>query len=396
MTETLESIYLDHAATTPVDPRVLDAMLPFFAEEYGNPSSLYGLARHAHQALEDARRSVADVLSCHPSDVIFTGGGTESDNLAIKGVAWALRGNGNHVVTSSVEHHAVGHTCEWLRQFGFEVTYVPVDRNGLVDPDTVGRAITDRTVLVTVMYANNEVGTLQPIREIAALARARGIPVHTDAVQAAGALPLDVDLLGVDLLSISGHKFYGPKGSGALYVRRGTPMHPLVHGGSQESSRRAGTENVPGIVGLATALRLAEAEREEEAERVARLRDRLIDGVLSRIPKARLNGHPTRRLPNNANFCFEGVEGEAIVLHLDHRGIAASSGSACTTGSEEPSHVLLAMGISADIARGSLRLTLGRSTTHEQVEMVLDVLPEVIRKLRAMSPSPTLQSIVGA
>jgi len=382
-----DTIYLDHAATTPVDPLVLEAMLPYFAERYGNPSGIYGLAREARRALDQARRAVAEVLGCQASEVVFTSGGSESDNLAIRGVAWALRERGNHVVTTSVEHHAVGHTCEALRQLGFEVTYVPVDRDGLVDPDEVGRSITDRTVLVSVMYANNEVGTVQPIAEIGRTARERGVVFHTDAVQAAGALSLDVNSLNCDLLSLSAHKCYGPKGVGVLYVRSGTPWLPQQTGGSQEMGRRAGTENVPGIVGAARALSLAYERLADEVEHSRALRDLLIEGVLSRVPRARLNGHPTRRLPNNASFCFEGVEGEALLLHLDHLGIAASSGSACTTGSEEPSHVLLAMGLPPDVARGSLRLTVGRSNTLEQVERVLEVLPGIVRRLRAMSPS---------
>ena len=384
------TIYLDHAATTPLDPRVLEAMLPYLGASFGNPSSLYGLAREARAALADARRAVAEALGCASGEVVFTGGGSEADNLAIKGVAWALRGRGNHLVTSSVEHHAVLHTCQWLERHGFSVTYLPVDGYGRIDPDDVGRAITDRTTLVSVMSANNEVGTIQPIAEIGRIARARGVAFHTDAVQAAGALPLHVDALGVDLLSLSAHKLYGPKGVGALYVRAGTSLEPLISGGGQERGQRAGTENVAAIVGLGRALALAEERRESDVAHARRLRDRLIAGVTERIPGARLSGHPTERLPNSASFTFRGVEGESILLHLDHLRIAASSGSACTTGSEEPSHVLLALGLSAEEARGSLRLTVGRSNTAEEIERAIEVLPGIVQRLRAMSPAAVL------
>lgn len=380
-------IYMDHAATTAVAPRVVEAMLPYFTEKYGNASSVHGFGREAQQALEGARKTVADILGASPEEIIFTSCGTESDNLAIRGVAFAQQNKGNHIITSSIEHHAVGHTCEQLRsRFGFEVTYVPVDKYGRVDPDAVGRAITDRTVLITIMYANNEVGTVQPVAEIGKLARAKGVPFHTDAVQAGGTLNLNVDTLNVDLVSLSAHKFYGPKGVGILYQRRGTPLLPMQTGGGHERGRRAGTENLPYIVGLATALQLAYEKRESNNARIAALRERLVSGVLSSIPDAYLTGHPTARLPNNASFVFHGIEGEAILLSLDLMGVAASSGSACTSGATEPSHVLTSLGLPIDICHGSLRLTLGNDNTPQDVDYVLSVLPVIVRKLRAMSP----------
>ncbi len=386
-TSVRQPIYLDHAATTAVDPRVVEAMLPYFTASYGNPSSLYRLAAESKGAVDRARSTVAEILGARPSEIIFTSCGTESDNLALRGAAMAARTRGNHIITTPIEHHAVGNTCEQLaRDFGFEVTYVPVDRHGLVDPEAVGRAITPRTVLVSVMYANNEIGTIEPIAEIGRIARRRGIVYHTDAVQAAGSLPLDVDALGVDMLSLSGHKFYAPKGIGVLYVRQGTPLLPIQTGGSQERGRRAGTENVPYIVGLATALRLAYDHLEAEVTRLQALRNRLIAGVLGRIPDTRLTGHPTRRLANNASFVFAGVEGESILLQLDLAGVAASSGSACASSEEGPSHVLTAIGLDPVAARGSLRLSLGRENTSADVDYVLDVLPGIVQKLRAMSP----------
>ncbi len=387
-TKPVRTVYLDHAATTAVDPRVVEAMLPYFTEKYGNPSSIYALGREAAAAVDQARRTVAEVLHAQPRDIVFTSSGTESDNLAIKGCAFAQRKQGkNHIITSPIEHHAVGHTVEQLvKEFGFEVTVVPVDRYGVVDPDDVGRAITDRTALVTIMYANNEVGTIEPIPEIGAITRRKGVPFHTDAVQAGGSLDLDVERLGVDFLSLSAHKFYGPKGVGVLYVRRFAPLMPILTGGGHERNRRASTENVPGIVGLATALRLAHERREEENAHVARLRDRLIQGILSTIPDVQLTGHPTNRLPNSASFVFYGIEGEAILLNLDLQGVAASSGSACTSASLEPSHVLLAMQVPVEIAHGSLRLTLGRENTDEDVDYVISILPGIVEKLRAMSP----------
>ncbi len=382
-----EIIYLDHAATTPVAPAVLEAMLPFFREKFANPSSLYGPAREVRRAIDQARDTVARVLGARSSEIIFTSGGTESDNLAIKGVAFANRHRGNHIITSRVEHHAVLHTCEYLEKFGFRVTYLPVDRTGLVDLNALEDALDDQTILVSIMYANNEVGTIQPLKEIAQLLRPRGIIFHTDAVQAAGALPLNVDDLGVDLLSLSAHKFYGPKGAGVLYVRRGVTFWPQQHGGGQERGRRAGTENVPGIVGLAKALELAEQNRPQYVAHCQALRDRLIQGVLERIPGAVLTGHPTQRLPNNASFCLEGIDAESLLLMLDRRGVCASSGSACTSGSLEPSHVLLAMGIQSPLALGSLRLTVGLDNTPEQIDRALDILVESVQKLRALMPA---------
>jgi cysteine desulfurase len=384
-----KAIYLDHAATTAVDPRVVEAMLPYFNPRYGNASSIYSLGQESAQAIDEARRTVADILGCQPREVIFTSCGTESDNLALRGVGWARRnlGKGNHIITSPIEHHAVSHTCEQLeKHFGFEITYLPVDRHGLVDPDDVGRAIKDNTILVSVMYANNEVGTIEPIAEIGQVARQMGVPFHTDAVQAGGVLNLDVDELNVDLLSLSAHKFYGPKGVGVLYARKGVPLLPTQTGGGHERNRRAGTENVPYIVGLATALKVAYQELEANNQRIAALRDRLIEGVLASIDEVELTGHPTNRLPNNASFVFKYIEGESILLNLDLAGIYASSGSACASGSLEPSHVLLAMGFPHEVAHGSLRLTLGRENTEEDVDYVLEVLPGIVQKLRDMSP----------
>ncbi len=380
-------LYLDHAATTATDPRVLEAMLPFFSEDYGNPSSLYRSAGRARQALQNARSTVAEVLGARPKEVVFTGCGTESDNLAIRGVALARRRQGRHIITTPIEHSAVLQTCQQLQQvFGYRVTYVPVDSAGMVDPDEIGRAITPETTLISVMYANNEVGTIQPIAEIGRIARQRGVTFHTDAVQAGGALDLDVERLHVDLLSLSGHKLYAPKGVGVLYVRQGTPILPTQTGGGQEFGLRSGTENVPYAVGMAHALRLAHDVRASEGERLRSLRDRLVRGVLEAVPDARLTGHPTERLPGNASFCFGGLEGEALLLRLDVAGICASTGSACASMEEAPSHVLTAMGIDVTEARGSLRLTLGRENNDEDVARVLGVLPRIVADLRAMSP----------
>lgn len=376
-------IYLDHAATTALDRRVLDAMIPYFTNEYGNASSIYTLGRHAMQAVDGAREQVAEILNCRPTEIIFTGGGSESDNLALKGLAFTAQKKGNHIITTSIEHHAVLHTCHYLERFGFKTTYLPVDHFGRVDPDEVARAITAETILVSVMYANNEVGTIEPIAEIGRICRARKIPFHVDAVQAGGSLPLDVAALNVDLLSLSAHKFYGPKGVGMLYVRQGVRLLPQLQGGSQERGKRAGTENVAGIVGAATALRLAYEDLPQTQPRIRALRDRLISGVLS-IPGSELTGHPGERLPNNASFVFAGVEGEAILLNLDLLGIAASSGSACTSGSVDPSHVLSAMGFSAEQASGSLRLTPGKENTEQDVETFLTALPGILEKLRSL------------
>ena len=388
------TVYLDHAGTTPLDSKVLEAMVPYFTQHFGNPSSLHSVGQEARYALDEARERVAGVLNCRPREIVFTAGGTESDNAAIHGVATALHETGNHIVTSSVEHHAVLHACQYLESQGFEVTYLSVDADGMVQPEAVYNAINERTTLVSIMYGNNEIGTINPISEIAKSVKKRAeelsrtIVFHTDAVQAAGYLSLDVAELGVDLLSLSGHKFHGPKGTGVLYMKRGSPYLPLIHGGGQERDRRSGTENIPGIIGLSLALEAADTVREETSQRCAALRDRIIDSVLQQIPGSRLNGHATQRLPNNANFSFTGVEGEPILLGLDVARIAASSGSACSSGSLEPSHVLLALGQSAEIARGSLRLTLGRDNTEDEVEYLLGVLVGLVQRLRQL-PSLT-------
>ncbi|MDD3858335.1 MAG: cysteine desulfurase NifS [Methanoculleus sp.] len=379
-------VYMDHAATTPTRPEVIEEMLPCFSERFGNPSSLYALAREAKVTVEKARGQVAAAIGASPEEIFFTSGGTEADNWAIKGVTAASRRKGDHIVTSAIEHHAVHHPCEVLEKQGYRVTYLPVDEFGRVDPAAVEEAITDKTTLVSVMTANNEIGTIQPVAAIAKVAHDHNIPFHTDAVQAIGAIPIDVDSMGIDLLSLSAHKFGGPKGTGALYIRRGTRIGTFMDGGAQERGRRAGTENVPGIVGLGRAIELATAEMPQNAARLAAMRDRLIQGILETIPDTRLNGHPTERLPNNANVAFRYVEGESILLSLDALGIAASTGSACTSASLEPSHVLTACGLSPEHAHGSLRLTLGPRNTEDDVDYVLSVLPRVIERLRKMSP----------
>ena len=378
----MNRIYLDHAATTAVSPEVLREMLPFMTECFGNAASIHGTGREAHRALDRARKQVAAVLGAQPQEIYFTSGGSESDNWAVKGVAWAARGRGKHVITSAVEHHAVLNACAWLEGMGFEVTRLPVDALGRVDPDSVARAVRPDTVLISVMTANNEIGTLQPIREIGELARSRGVPFHTDAVQAAGHIPVNVEELQVDLLSLSAHKFHGPKGVGVLYVRRGTKLDSLIHGGAQERGLRAGTPNVPGAVGLAKALDLAAASLPESADRVRALRDLLIREIRARIPDAVLNGDPERRLPGNVHFSFPGVDGEALLLRLDLAGIACSGGSACTSGAQEPSHVLAAIGQAPDLAKGGLRMTLGEENTPEEIKEVLHVLPEIVQDLK--------------
>jgi cysteine desulfurase len=380
-----ETIYLDHAATTPVDSRVAAAMWPYWTERYGNSASIHAYGRAAAKGLEAARGQVADVLGCHPTEIIFTGGGTESDNLALRGVAWAAREakKGNHIITSAIEHHAVGHTAEQLQdRFGFDVTVVPVDEYGRVDPDDVGRAMREDTILISIVYANNEVGTIQPVTEIGRIARAHRVLFHTDAVQAAGKLDLNVGRLKVDLLTLSAHKFYGPKGSGILYVQHEVALAAVLTGGGQERGQRPGTINVAGSVGLATALDLAEANRESETTRLVKLRDHLIKGVLSRIPDAQLTGHPMERLADHTSFAFKDCDGEMLVLGLDLAGIAASTGSACAIGDPKPSFVLTAMGLEPEWGTGSLRLTLGCGTTAEHIERVLDVLPAMVEKTR--------------
>lgn len=382
MTEQL--IYLDHAATTPLDPAVLEAMQPYLSGHFGNPSSIHRAGRVALHALDEAREVVGAVLGARPREIIFTGSGSEADNLAIKGVALAQqqRGRGRHIITSTIEHHAVLHTIEYLEQFGFAATRLPVDERGLISPADLHAALRPDTVLVSLMYANNEIGTIQPLAELGAICRAHGVPFHTDAVQAAGLLPLHVDALQVDLLTLAAHKFYGPKGVGLLYVRQGTPLLPQINGGGQERQRRAGTENVAGIVGLAAALRLAEARRDWSVEHCMRLRDRLIDGLLESIPAAWLNGDRARRLPNNANVAFADADGESILLLLDQQGICASSGSACTSGALDPSHVLLALGQTPAQASSAIRFSVGKDTTAAHIERVLALLPGIIARLR--------------
>jgi cysteine desulfurase len=384
--ERRRSVYMDHAATTPTRPEVARAMLPYFSERFGNPSSLYTLAREAKEAVEEARGRVAAAIGADPEEIYFTAGGTAADNWAIKGMAAANRKKGDHIVTSSIEHHAVLHPCQALEKQGYRVTYLPVDEFGRVEPASVEEAINDKTILVSVMAANNEIGTIQPVAAISQIAHDHGVPFHTDAVQAIGAFPVDVNAMGADLLAISAHKFGGPKGVGALYVRRRTRIGTLMDGGAQERGRRAGTENVPGIVGLGRAIELAVGEMPQKAPRLAAMRDRLIREILETIPDTRLNGHPTERLANNVNVAFRYVEGESILLMLDALGVAASTRSACTSASLEPSHVLTTCGLPPEHAHGSLRLTLGSRNTEEDVDYVLEVLPGVIGRLREISP----------
>jgi len=382
----MKRIYLDYAATTPTHPEVVKAMLPYFTDAFGNPSSIYSYGQEAKGAIEEARVKVADLIGARDEEIVFTSGGTEADNFAIKGVAFANESKGNHIIASSIEHHAVIETCKFLERRGFGITYLPVDEYGLVDPSDVKRAITDKTILISVMHANNEMGTMEPIAEIGRIAQEAGICFHTDAVQTAGNIPVDVNELGVDLLSMSAHKLYGPKGIGALYIRKGTKLVAFMHGGEQERRRRASTENVPGIVGFGRAVELAQQEMCEEVERLTCLRDKLIKALLERIDNTRLNGHPVQRLPNNVNVSADYVEGESMVLNLDLEGICVSTGSACSSSSLEPSHVFLAMGLPHEQAHGSLRFSLGRWTTEEEIERVLDILPRIVAKLRAMSP----------
>jgi cysteine desulfurase len=385
-----ERIYLDHAATTPLDSRVLEAMLPYLREHWGNPSSLYAEAREARKGLDAARRTVAELLGCQPQEIVFTSGGSESDSLAVRGSAYAARRRGDHIITSAIEHHAVLHTVQQLAKEGFRATYLPVDGQGFVDLTALAEAVTPETVLVSIMYANNEVGTVEPIAEAARVVKERNprCIFHTDAVQAVGMLDIDVDRLGVDLLSIGGHKIYGPKGAGALYVRTRTPLQPRILGGSQERNRRAGTENVAGAVGLAKAMELACGEMADRTAHYRTLRNRLLAEVPARVPFTDITGpsDPERRLANSFSCCFRFVEGEAVLIALDLAGIAASSGSACTSGSLEPSHVLTAMGIPEELARGSLRVTLGKDNTPAEIERFLDVLPGLVVRLRELSP----------
>ncbi len=377
-------IYVDHGATTPTDPRVVEAMLPFFTEKFGNASSVHQFGQEAREAVDRSREIVASAIGASPQEIVFTSGATEADNFAVLGAAWANESRGRHIITSTVEHHAVLEPCRVLESRGCAVTYLPVDRTGRVDPDDVRRAIRDDTILISVMHANNEIGTLEPVAEIGPLARERGILMHTDATQSVGILPVNVDALSVDLLSMSAHKRYGPKGVGALYIRKGSKVARMQHGGSHERNRRAGTENVPAIVGFGTAVTIALAGMEEEADRLRRLRDRLSDG-LARLDGAHVNGHPTERLSGTVNVSFEGTDSESILLALDFQGVAASSGSACTSGSLEPSHVLTAIGLPPEIAAGTVRLTLGRWNTDQDVDDLLAMVPEILRALRAAS-----------
>jgi len=383
-------VYMDHAATTPMREEVLQRMIPFMKENYGNPSSIYTLAQQARNAVDESRRTIAKLIGCRSSEITFTSGGTESDNAAIKGAALAMRHLGNHIITTSIEHHAVLHTCMQMEQFGFEVTYLPVDREGKVNISDVENAITDKTILVSIMAANNEIGTVQPIAEItnmvkdSASSMGTSILVHTDAVQAMGQIPVNVKDWPVDMLSMSAHKFYGPRGVGALYIKRGTPFEPLLMGGGQERQRRSGTENVPAIVGMELALSLAIMEQEEQGKKLSRFRDEIIEGLSKNIEGILINGHRKDRLPNNVSVSFLGVEGEPILLGLDFSGICASSGSACSSASIEPSHVLLAIGRTAEQAQGTLRITLGRDNTQENVDYLLEVLPKLVERLRSM------------
>ena len=379
-------IYLDNAATTKTAPEVVEAMLPYFSEAYGNPSSIYSLAGESRKAVDQARDTIARALGARPEEIYFTAGGTESDNWALKAAAEFYRKKGNHIITTKIEHHAVLHSCQWLEKQGFEVTYLNVDENGVVRLEELKAAIRPTTILISVMYANNEIGTIQPIREIGEIAHEHGILFHTDAVQAFGQLPIQVDDCHIDMLSASGHKLNGPKGIGFLYIRKGVKIRSFIHGGAQERKRRAGTENVPGIVGLGKAVERAVGTMEERTETERRLRDYLIDRVLKEIPYARLNGHRSQRLPGNANFSFQFIEGESLLIMLDMEGICGSSGSACTSGSLDPSHVLLAIGLPHEIAHGSLRLTLNEEITKEELDYVVDTLKRIVEKLRGMSP----------
>ncbi|HHV71479.1 MAG TPA: cysteine desulfurase NifS [Clostridia bacterium] len=380
----MRRIYLDHAATTPVHPQVKEKMLPFLSENFGNPSSIHWFGREARKAIDEAREEVAKLIGAKFEEIIFTSGGTEADNLALIGSALASKGK--HLITSQIEHHAVLHTAEYLEKNGYEVTYLPVDKYGLVSPEAVKEAIRDDTFLISIMHSNNEIGTIQPIKEIGQIAKEKGIYFHVDGVQSVGNVPIDVNELNIDMLSLSSHKIYGPKGVGALYVRKGVKIKPIIHGGAHELNYRAGTENVPGIVGLGAAAKLAREELPERAKHLKSLRDKLVKGVMDNIEHTIYNGHPEQRLPGNASFCFRFIEGESLLLNLDILGIAASSGSACTSGSLDPSHVLLAIGLPHEVAHGSLRFSLGMDNTEEDIDYVIEQLPKVIEKLRSMSP----------
>ena len=379
-------IYLDNAATTKVAGEVVEAMIPYFTENYGNPSSVYSFASKNKEAITTQREVIADALGAKANEIYFTAGGSESDNWALKATAEAYKNKGNHIITTKIEHHAILHTAEYLEKNGFEVTYLDVDENGMVRLEDLQAAIRPTTILISVMYANNEIGTIEPIKEIGAIAKEHGILFHTDAVQAFGQVPINVDECNIDMLSASGHKLNGPKGIGFLYIRKGVKIRSFVHGGGQERKRRAGTENVPGIIGMGTATARAIRTMEERTTKEAKLRDYLISRVLEKVPYTKLNGHPEKRLPNNANFSFRFIEGESLLIMLDMKGICASSGSACTSGSLDPSHVLLAIGLPHEIAHGSLRLTLSEETTKEEIDYVIDSIKEIVTKLRNMSP----------
>jgi cysteine desulfurase len=382
----MKKTYLDYAATTPTDPEVVKAMLPYFTDSFGNPSSIHSFGQEGKAAIEEAREKIASFLGAEQEEIIFTSGGTESDNFAVKGAAYANQHKGNHIITSSIEHHAVINSCKFLEKRGFRITYLPVSKDGLIDPEDVKKTITDKTILISVMHASNEIGTIQPIAEIGKIAKEKEISFHSDAVQTFGHIPINVDELNVNLLSISGHKLCGPKGIGALYIRKGARMVSFMHGGEQERKRRASTENVPAIVGFGKAVEIAKETMNREAKELTVLRDKLIKGIFERIEHVQLNGHPTKRLPNNVNVSIESVEGESMLLNLDMEGIAASTGSACSSSSLEASHVLLALGLSHELAHGSLRFTLGRYTEEKDIDNVLEVLPKIVKKLRAMSP----------
>lgn len=382
----MKNVYMDYAATTFVKPEVLDEMMPYFTEKFGNPSSFYEISRITKRAIDTARGKIGKALNCETDEIYFTGGGSEADNWAIKGIASAYKNKGNHIITTKIEHHAVLHTCEYLEKQGYKVTYLDVDKEGFINLDDLRNAITDETILVSIMFANNEIGTIQPIKEIGAICKERGVLFHTDAVQAVGNVPVDVNEMNIDLLSLAGHKIYGPKGIGVLYIKKGVRIHNLIHGGGQERARRAGTENIAGIVGLGKAIELATENLEEHMNKMSKLRDKLIDGLL-KVPHSNLNGpRGNKRLPGNVNVCFRFIEGESILLSLDFEGVSASSGSACTSGSLDPSHVLLAIGLPHERAHGSLRLTMGDRTTEEDVDYVLEVVPPIIERLRNMSP----------
>ncbi|MBI5970010.1 MAG: cysteine desulfurase NifS [Deltaproteobacteria bacterium] len=382
----MKKIYFDHNATTPVDPEVLDAMLPFLKEEFGNPSSIHWAGRNSRKAIEEGRDKVCRLLNCANLELIFTSSGTEGDNHAIKGVAYAKKEKGNHIITTKVEHPAVLNTCKHLAKDGFETTYLDVDSDGMIDLEVLKAAITPKTILISIMYANNETGVILPIKEIGDIAKARDVTFHTDAVQAAGKIPLDAQKLNVDLLTISGHKLYGPKGTGALFAKRGVRLVPLIHGGHHDRNRRGGTENVAGIAGLGKAAEIAMRDMEKESAQLSTLRNRIEKGLAEKIPHIKVNGHADKRLPNTANISFEFVEGESLLLNLDMKGIAASSGSACTSGSLEPSHVLLAMGLTHEMSHGSVRFSLGKSNTAGDVEYLIEIMPAIVERMRSMSP----------